>query len=59
MAQTKVKPSPPQDQQTRLNALLAELMPAAPKGLSLAPEWHPEAESWTLWVTDGEVANWR
>jgi hypothetical protein len=57
MALSELRPLPPVDQHQRLEAMLAELMPQAPEGVSLAPEWVPQLDGWKIWVTDTGSAN--
>jgi hypothetical protein len=57
MALPELRPLPPVDQLQRIEALLAELMPLAPEGVSIEPEWLPLIPGWNLWVTDKGSAN--
>lgn len=57
MALPELRPLPPVDQLQRIEAMLAELRPHAPEGVSIEPEWMPQIPGWNLWVTDIGSAN--
>jgi hypothetical protein len=57
MALPELRPLPPIDQLRRLEAMLADLMPHTPAGVSIEPEWLPQLNGWKLWLTDKGSAN--
>jgi hypothetical protein len=56
MAMPKIEAVPPIEIHRRLRSLMADLLPHAPAGVSIEPEWNPEFQSWTLWLTDTGTA---